>query len=324
MCSFLAQLNHRISGLDLSDGTIASVACLTIIEHIHGNDKLSEVHAEGLATMVRLRGGLHAISRMRRVEVARADIVRSVDNMVVPLLPRIAKAIPASVPRIPARPTGFDEMINDMSRTRICTDLIKASSTLGSICQSLEDALGGDSVLDTTDFYEAVLCLIHDLLSLDPRSPLDEVLRICLLNFTQPLLGILNFTQPLFRYCVFAGRSCRVRSAKLRLALDQIADTPINDDLRLWITFNGYVASFYTIHRSWYRPRLLALFGKRSIPTSGAWDRVKAHLRRFLWTDSIFETNIKQFYDTLEQDDPSTQGPCHACGSLHAFVSTLY
>jgi len=315
MSSFLAQLNERISRSDLSDATIASVSCLTLLEHLRGNDKLSELHAGGLAEMVRLRGGLYTIQRARRAKIVRADIVRSVDNLKVPLLGRLANDFPPSGPHSSTAPVHSENTIAKLSRAGMSTDLITILCSLSSVCQNLEIAWAGASNLDATAYYEDVLCLNHDLLSLEAKSSFNEVLRI----------SILNFTQPLFRYCAFGQRSCRLRSTRLKLLIEKIDTRSLDDGLLLWIMLNGYMTSYRTSLRPWYRTRLAAIMRDRGIPPQAAWEQVKAHLQRFLWTDSIHDPIGKQFYDSLEQSDDAFtfQDPCRSCGgSLHNFGST--
>ena len=168
MSSFLTQLNKRISESDLSDGTIASVSCLAFIEHLRGNDDLYEVHTRGLAEMVRLRGGLHTIPRAWRAKIVRGDIIRSVDNFQKPLMTRLPRQFPALGPHPSIASTHLTHSIANLSQGGMCADLVTILWSLGSVCQKLEIAWAGVSNLDTTAYYESVLCLNHDLLCLEP------------------------------------------------------------------------------------------------------------------------------------------------------------
>lgn len=291
MSSFLTHLNEKISRSDLSDDTIASVSCLALLEHSRGNDKLSKIHAKGLVEMIRLRGGLHTMQRVRRAKIARADIVRGVDNMEAPLLERLVRDPQASGPSSSTASAHLRNIIAELSRAGISAGLIKILWSLDSLCQNLEIAWTESSDLDASTYYETMLCLNHDLLSLDSGCSLDEVLRISLLDFMQPM----------FRYCAFGQRSCRLRSARLKSLIEQLDASSLDDELLLWIMLNGYMTSYRTSQRQWYRTRLVAILGESGIPSEAAWEQIKARLQRFLWTDSIHDPIGKSFYNSLNE-----------------------
>lgn len=256
--------------------------------------------------MIRLRGGLHTMERVRRVKIARADIVRGVDNMEAPLLERLVKDPQASGPNSSTASAHLRNIIAELSRAGTSTGLIKILWSLDTVCQNLEIAWTGSSDLDARTYYETMLCLNHDLLSLDSRCSLDEVLRISLLDFTQPM----------FRYCAFGQRSCRLRSARLRSLIEQLDATSLDDDLLLWIMFNGCMTSYRTNQRPWYRTRLVAILGESGISSGAAWEQIKARMQRFLWTDSIHDPIGKGLYNSLKQGDNvfTFQIPCRSCG----------
>lgn len=300
MSSFLSQLNDRISRSDLSDGTIASVSCLALGEHIKGNDQLAKVHATGLAEMVRLRGGIETIQRARRAKIVRADIVRSVDNLEPAMLPRLLKEHPSLAMGHTAAAKVLTDTVVKMARSGLSPNLVTALWTLGGICQHLELSWAGDVTLDATSYYENILCLNHDLLSFEAQASFDEVLRISLLNFTQPM----------FRYCAYESRSCQVRARKLKSHCEKVDLGQCNQDVALWIAFNAYMFSRGMEEGPWFKRQLQRTLDERHIPRLGGWNMMKAYLQRFLWTDSIHEQSGQQFYNLLEQDDDVPS--CHS------------
>lgn len=311
MSSFLSQLNDRISKSDLSDGTIASVSCLVEGEHMRGNTKLAKVHALGMAEMIRLRGGLETIQRARRGKIVRADIIRSVDNLEFPMLPRPTKD---SVSQInSATPTQhFRDVITKLYKSRALPELTSAMWTLSSVCQTVEAAWAGQMPLDATSFYESVLCLNHDVLNVQPQTAFDEVLKI----------SILNFTQPMFRYCVFTEQSCIVRAKRLRIAQEKVDMSHYDENLVLWITFIGYMTSRQVdSEKEWFKTRLLSTLETMQISKSHFWIKVKTRLQEFIWTESIHDHIGRQFYDTLETDlmlrPPHLNNTCLCCNDLH-------
>lgn len=307
MSSFLSQLNERISRSDLSDGTIASVSCLALGEHIKGNDQLAKVHATGLAEMVRLRGGLETIQRARRAKIARADIVRSVDNLEPALLPRLIKEHHPVAFDQAAVSKQFTETIVAMARNGLNPNLVSALWTLGGICQNLESSWVGDVTLDATSYYENLLCLNHDLLSVEAHVGFHETLRV----------SMLNFTQPMFRYCAYGWRSCRMRARQLKASFEKMDLSQHKEEVVLWLVFNAYMFSRGMDEGPWFKSRFRAALDEMHIPRTGAWSTVKTYLQQFLWTDSIHDQSGQQFYDLLEQDDDTLS--CHLNDLAHSF-----
>lgn len=318
MSSFLSQLNERISRADLSDGTIASVSCLTVGEHIKGNYQLARVHASGMAEMVRLRGGLHTIDRARRSKIVRADIVRSADTLEPPLLPRLPRE-PLPVGSSPRRPsTELATAIAKLSRTDMSSVLVSIIWTLGSICASLEAAWQGQETLDATSYYEHVLCLNHDLLTFSPRTAFDEALK----------LSIINFTQPMFRYCAYTQNSCERRAQKLRSALEQLYPDQYDPDIVLWMFFTGYMNSQHTSEYDWFKAGLNSVFQQTQSSVMYDWQILKDHLQRFMWTDAIHDQFGKHFFDNFQSNErrvpPHVNNMCVTCSSNnHSFDPNL-
>lgn len=315
MSSFLSQLNERISRSDLSDVTIASVSCLTLSEHIRGNDQLAKVHASGMSEMVRLRGGLHTIERARRSKIFRADIVRSVDTLEPPLLPRLPREFLPVATSIQGPSSHLTTAIAKMSHSGMSSVLISMIWTLGSICESLETAWKGEVTLDATLYYEHVLCLNHDLLTFNPQSTFDEALK----------LSLINFTQPLFRYCAFAESSCQIRAKRLRNALEQLYLEQYDRDVVLWMIFTGYMNSQQTIEHGWFKARL-SVACKEQQPSILIWQDLRACLQRFLWTDSIHDQFGKHFFEGFQSNQqrapPHINNMCMTCSVSQSFDSS--
>ena len=291
MSSFLAQLNDRISKSDLSDGTIASVSCLALLEHHRGNVYLADVHTAGLAELVRLRGGLHAIDRVRRTKIVRADVVCSVDNLKPPALPRMQKVLPDKAPDLPFS-HRVTSIIANQARRGVSSTLVSALWTLNTICQYLDSSSASRAILDPETYYENIFALNHDLLNFEPQSSFDAVLRVT----------IINFTQPMFRMCAFSKTSCRLRSAVCRKHLDEADLTQRDIHLGLWILFTAYMTSNQTDDAPYFKAALRSVLDDMHIPRIGAWPIVREHLSHFIWTASIHDQPGKQFYEILEQE----------------------
>lgn len=314
MSSFLSQLNERISRSDLSDGTIASVSCLTLGEHIKGNDQLAKVHASGMAEMVRLRGGLHTIDRARRSKIFRADLVRSADNLEAPLLPRLPKEpLP---PCADSQGPGAElaETISKLPHTLMAPVLLTLAWTLGTICASLDRAWRGQEILDATSYYEYVMCLNHDLLNFIPSTAFDQALR----------LSMINFTQPMYRYCAFTQNSCELRAQRLRSAIEQLYIRNFDRDVILWMLFTGYMNSEQTTEHDWFKAHLQDILKRIKSPVIGDWQTFKTHLQKFLWTDSVHDQLGKHFFDNLRNDSrsapPHLNDMCLTCSGNNLSV----
>lgn len=307
MSSFLSQLNERIRRSDLSDGTIASVSCLAMCEHIKGNDQLARVHTTGMSEMVRIRGGLHTIERARRSKIIRADIIRSADTLEPPLLPRLPREplpldsnLRGPSPQLAEAITRIAH--HDMSRT-----LLSIVWTLGSMCESLETAWKGETTLDATSHYEHVLNLNHDLLTFSPQAAFDQALRI----------SIINFTQPLFRYCAFTGSSCETRAKTLRSALGMLYLEQYDQDVVLWMIFIGYMNSQHTSEYGWFKARLDIACEQRKMSGTFGWQDLKICLQNFLWTDSVHDQLGKYFLESFQNNEqgapPCLNNMCMTC-----------
>lgn len=313
MSSFLAQLNERISRADLSDSTIASVSCLTLSEHIKGNTQLAKVHASGMAEMVRLRGGLHAIERARRSRIFRADLIRSSDTLEPPLLPQLPKEPLSPFPNPQAVPSDFAAITANLSHTGVSSILTTITWTLATVCASLEHDWMSQNVSDTISYYEHTMCLNHDLLVFSPRAAFDEALK----------LSIINFLQPMFRYCPYTQNSCELRAQRLRSALGHVYFEQYDQNIILWILFTGYMSSEQTIEHDWFKAQLIQILERKRISISEPWQILKDHLQTFVWTDSIHDQLGQHFFENLRhnkrQAPAQLSNMCSTCvGDKHS------
>lgn len=280
-------------------------------EHIKGNTKLAKVHASGMAEMIRLRGGLGTIQRARRAKIVRADIVRSIDTLEPPMLPRLTRDSVPLGPGLSNPPNQYREKINLLYKSGISPEITSTLWTLGSVCETVEAAWMDCMTFDATSFYESVLCINHDMLSFTPRTTFDEILKI----------SIINFTQPMFRQCAFSEQSCRLRTERLRSLLEEHDISVYDENVALWITFVAYMTSQQiSSERDWFKERLLATLETLSIPKTQFWNEVKFRLQDFLWTESIHDCVGRQSYDSIEADEaqsaPHLSDVCISCTGL--------
>jgi hypothetical protein len=98
----LRLLSTRLSTpFAVSDGTIAAVSCLVMVETQRGNSDKSALHLQGLSQMIRARGGMENVSPDLVTKIARADSERSVDNLTMPVLPMVRRVAPPLYETLP-------------------------------------------------------------------------------------------------------------------------------------------------------------------------------------------------------------------------------
>lgn len=293
MALLLSQLRQRIRVRDFSDITIMGVACLSLIEHLRSNDELSDVHANGLLELVRARGGIDSIERSQRLKILRADIIQSVDKLQPPMLRR-----PLQNPTIWTARESLTSDITFASLLRDIANKVTYSATMASlwnlkgICQDVGAACSGHSTFDAVSYYESLLYLNHDLLSITQASEYEEILRI----------SMLHLTQPMFRFGAFHPNNCQSRSSKLRAALESFSIGEYDRTIALWILFIGYMFSFGTTDHAYFRLMLQAALDQHQVPRKGAWTTLNDELKQFIWIDCIHGVSGRYFYDMLEED----------------------
>lgn len=289
--SFLSQLNTRISGGTLNDGTIATISCLLLIEHDSGRSETAKAHANGLSEIVKLRGGLEHVQRERRAKLVRADIVRAVDDLVRPSLPRLPEEGPYSA----QKDTSYT--LASFPHLGISNEIWSVFRTLRRLCQDLDLRWSQTTLSDPMLFYEEVFRCCYDLLMFDPLNDLDEVMRLSLLVFMLPLYRQRPFSG--------AGRSKLLTKLTLYLSITNIA--VLNPELRLWLLFIGSISVQKSHMHASAVLQLREALDRTGLLTNGAWAQVKSHLQHYLWTDVIHNSLGESCYDalTMKYDDRS-------------------
>lgn len=290
--SVLSHLNHCIQIRDVSDIVIVGAAFLSLAEHLKGNEEVAAVHANGLTELIRVRGGLTSLDRLHRLMVVRADIIRSVDILQPPLLHRPTDATVPTTKESLMLDQEFAGLLRGVASNVASSEIMASLWTLKSISQDIEAVRNGHSSFDAVSYYESLLCLNHDLLSLTPSCRYEEILR----------LSVLNFTQPMFRFGAFHAGSCQARSIRLRIAMEFTDLRFCSRTILLWITFVGFMLSHGTSEHTSFKQSLQKLLDQSNIPRKGSWSILQIELKRFIWIDCIHDICGSYFYDTIEDD----------------------
>lgn len=289
MSTFLSQLNARIAEKTLTDGTIATISCLVLIEHDSCHYGVARLHAAGLAETIRIRGGLMTIQRERRAKLVRADIVRAVDALEHPLLTKLSIESSFQLEFNAELIANAAAIVARFQCLGVSPALLSTIWSISMLCQNLDLSWKKGDLLDPVSFYENTFRCCHDLLLFDSQTASDELVRIMLLSFMLPLYR--------------QSPSINDKSSRLKGRLDSYLDTlkvvKIDHELKLWMLFVGYMASNNPIQHLHLRPRLREQLKILDIAPQDAWTQVRTHLQRCLWTEAIHDRFGEICYNLL-------------------------
>jgi hypothetical protein len=138
--------------------------------------------------------------------------------------------------------------------------------------------------------------VLHRLLSLDSNfnmndssSTIQEACR----------LGLILFLGEVRRKCGVMCVSTKIYVSKLKALLsdaDEHMDwTPLNL-LRLWLLFFGMLESRHHPEANWYAHSLSIVVKEMMI---SSWDNVVATVKKFLWFQDIFDSEVEMFRDDV-------------------------
>ena len=276
---------------NFSDETITLICLLSVYEDMRGNIEVAKLHATGLDEIITLRGGLRTIDRICRAKVMCANLLPCADRLDVPML---CRPIPLSANNtstdeedlaLPA-PVGPLEVMSQGNIHVMLTSIIEITRKISSDRHAAQNE---NITFDMLLYYERVMCLTRNLLSIKGLDGFEELLRLCMISYLQPM----------YRHCAFEPQNSYIRAEKLREAFgksDMAAHDPIAS---LWAVFVAFMVSRNTPDDSYFREMLLYTLDRAQIPRCGAWSNLRDYLQRFLWTDFAHEDHGKFLYEKL-------------------------
>ncbi|UKZ74978.1 hypothetical protein TrVFT333_002648 [Trichoderma virens FT-333] len=275
----LRQLKDRVaSGALPSDQTLGAISCLAMWSNDQGNYDKAWIHANGLAELVKLRGGFSKISDGMRSKVYRGvfDIAVDVD-----------------------KPPLLDEGLRDSSsRETICEDDLESdgsestppecrvsprlSSIFHDVAQlstTVDDAMTQNLKLDPNYLYETVFGLYNRLLTCqsDKMSGCNDSLRISLILYLKSIAAQdrLNGTSMnLVRKLQASIQGCLRSSSPLT---------------RWKLFIGGLAATDGTAEQQWFLQHLATAMTEKNMVGEDGWKSLQAELSDVLWVKPIHE-----------------------------------
>ncbi|KAH8723770.1 hypothetical protein GQ44DRAFT_773647 [Phaeosphaeriaceae sp. PMI808] len=269
--------------LAIQDETLDSVVTLAAIEFGKGNTAVSQLHIDGVKSMIRMRGGI------QRVKAAS------------PLTARMVSWVAMIVLQSPQFPTQGDNGVGDgvgpipqwfEVGNHHDYDIPPPLGSLD-LGPAISDILGRLRMLfhhpekfslSTTSFHDLTCFVLHRLLDQENRSqywneshlfPISEIVRLALALYMFTIHGPTYFSHVRLQYTI----TLQLKN-QLGYTMDEILSR--NIALAVWILSVGMVASDNTTDHQWFTDQ--ARNAAVSL-TLLAWDSVLPHLKHILWLE---------------------------------------
>ncbi|KAL6905136.1 hypothetical protein GGI43DRAFT_301829 [Trichoderma evansii] len=274
----LRQLKSRVASGSLpTDQTLGAISCLAMWSNDQGNHDKAWIHAQGLAELVKLRGGFSKIDNRMRSKVYRGVFDIAVDVDQPPLLDEGLRDSPS---REIVSEDGVDsesELV--LSECRIPPRLSSIFHDITQLNAVVDDAMTRNIKLDTDSLYESVFGLYNRLLSCqsDRMSDCDNGLRISLILYIKSLTSNGRFN---------ATSMNLVR--KLQASIQGCLHSP--NSLTRWKLFIGSMAaSDRTTEQQWFFQHSAATMAESDVASADGWVAFQEELSSILWVKPVHE-----------------------------------
>ncbi|OHE99015.1 hypothetical protein CORC01_05705 [Colletotrichum orchidophilum] len=305
MADSVALLRRKVQddSLAIQDGTMNSVITLAAIEFGKGNNRVSEMHVNGVKRLVNMRGGINSVrqtspltARMVSwyVEIAMSARPRSRVNrlrrvsMIVTGLPQfetqndagIGDGVPAP-PEWQMDPTVFDNELSQLNAVEIDNEVKNVLTRLGSIFWRAKRV-----PLQPTRLHDLACFVIHRLLlsapgTTEPHSPTSESIRLGIILYMFIIQGPTYYS-----HAVIFNTTVNRLMENLK-ELEPYAHS--RNTLYIWFLTVGMVASHGTEHYSWLTDRARTIM---SLTPVESWDGVLQHVKSVLWLETLHGEDI--------------------------------
>ncbi|KAL7892134.1 hypothetical protein HDV64DRAFT_189334 [Trichoderma sp. TUCIM 5745] len=270
----LRQLKSRVASGSLpTDQTLGAIACLAMWSNHLGNHDKAWIHAQGLAELVKVRGGFAKIDNRMRSKVYRGVFDIAVDVDKPPLLDEGLRDSPS---REIVSEDGLDsESELPLSECRVPPRLSSIFHDITQLSAVVDDAMTRNIKLDTDTLYESVFGLYNRLLSCqsDKMSDCDNSLRISLILYIKSLTSCGRFD---------ATSVNLVR--KLQASIQGCPHPP--SPLTRWKLFiGGIAASDGTTEQQWFLQH-----SATAMASADCWMAFQEELSSILWIKPVLET----------------------------------
>ncbi|PTB41110.1 hypothetical protein M441DRAFT_140881 [Trichoderma asperellum CBS 433.97] len=274
----LRQLKNRVASGSLpTDQTLGAISCLAMWSNDQGNHDKAWIHAQGLAELVKLRGGFSKIDNRMRSKVYRGVFDIAVDVDKPPLLDEGLRDSPSR--EIISEDSLDSESELPLSECRIPPRLSSIFHDITQLNAVVDDAMARNIKLDTDHLYESVFGLYNRLLSCqsDKMGDCENSLRISLILYIKSLTSNGRFN---------ATSMNLVR--KLQASIQGCLHSP--SPLGRWELFMGSMASSEgTVEQRWFFQHSAAAMAESHMASEDGWTAFQAELNSILWVKPVHE-----------------------------------
>ncbi|EHK39476.1 uncharacterized protein TrAtP1_007051 [Trichoderma atroviride] len=274
----LRQLKSRVASGSLpTDQTLGAISCLAMWSNDQGNHDKAWIHAQGLAELVKVRGGFANIDNRMRSKVYRGVFDIAVDVDKPPLLDEGLRDSPSR--EIISEDSLDSESELASTECRVPPRLSSIFHDITQLNTVVDDAMTRNIKLDTDNLYESVFGLYNRLLSCqsDKMSDCDNSLRISLILYIKSLTSVGRFN---------ATSMNLVR--KLQASIQGCLHSP--SPLTRWKLFIGSIAaSDGTTEQQWFLQHSAMAMGESDMASPDSWMTFQEELSSILWVKPVLE-----------------------------------
>lgn len=295
----------------LEDVTAATVISLAMMADAIGDTAACEMHVSGLKEMVRLRGGIKALSHNRQLQIKicrYAEVGLQLRGLVLILLYSVD--LGWSV-KNGSRPMFF---FGDISWARFFDKILlrKAPLDLSADGSPIEILIHDQDIklqnvfADMRDFTRMANVFINSKDKFQPELFQEIMLsiqyRLLLLEYsfdTQPLseairVGLLAFQATIFLQVPGLKLKFDHLAGRLRLAIDALdASTPVLADLKLWLLLIGSIALVGS-------DELWLMSEVTDLTVEDDWTHIRERMKSIMWVDVVHDTPGKAVFEATK------------------------
>ncbi|OCL08803.1 hypothetical protein AOQ84DRAFT_388591 [Glonium stellatum] len=295
-------ISERLSSekLATADASIAAVIVLATAEFIAGNLDAFDVHMDGVARMVELRGGLTALEsypflkrKIRQVDVTRA--VLRVSQPRFPLVESRRLRPPLNTFYSDPEPTCGQGIFQLTQQHSILCNLIEVFGDMYELITAITSSQGeGNPHIDPIFFLDSTSSILHRLTtSFAPIGYGKDYVHL----YECCRLGTLLFTRGISEQSVWPPQTRIALFDHVKESLrPHIKEECAWMNLKLWTLFMAGVTATGLPQRTWFTAQAANITLKLDIRN---WEDIRVLLKQFWWLPKLQEWLCKDFWEDI-------------------------